>query len=288
MSNPAPQSVLDTVAARAHQTRTPCGDGHLVWRIWDDAASDLPAVVLLHGGFGAWNHWVRNIPALETEFRVFVPDLPGCGDSDDPPDPYDATSLAAILSDGLDQLFAADGASFDLVAFSFGGALSGLIAHAQADRIRSLTIVGTPILGLTTTGKANELVAVPPDMSREDAAPLYRSNLEKLMVHDPAAVDDLAMHLHIANMGKTRLRSRKIARKFVTADSLVGLPCRLNFVFGDGDPTLHPDMAGIRDAAAALQPDVPFHIFPDIGHWVQYEAADRFNALLPKLLSANS
>jgi len=286
MTKASSQDTLDNLLGHSREVRTPCGDGHLMWRIWGEP--EQPAVVLLHGGFGAWNHWVRNIPTLATEFRVIVPDLPGCGDSDEPPAPYDAASLARILSDGLDHLFAGDNTPFDLVAFSFGGALSGLIAQAQAERIRSLTIVGTPILGLTTTGKANDLVAVPPDMPPDEAAPLYRGNLEKLMVHDPAAVDDLAMTLHIANMGKTRLRSRKIARVFVAADSLVGLSCRLNFVFGDGDPTLHPDMAGIRAAAAELQPDAPFHVFPDTGHWVQYEAADAFNALLPKLLSTNA
>ena len=285
MTEPSPQDTLDSLRSRCREAHTPCGDGQLVWRFWGEAEPERPAVVLLHGGFGAWNHWVRNISALETDFRVFVPDLPGCGDSDDPPEPYDAASLAAILSDGLDHLFAEDGASFDLVAFSFGGTLSGLIAQAQADRIRSLTIIGTPILGLITTGRANALVAVPRGMPPAEAAPLYRSNLEKLMVHDPAAVDDLAMHLHIANMGKTRLRSRKIARTFITADSLAGLPCRLNFVFGDGDPTLYPDLAGIRAHATELQHDVPFHVFPDTGHWVQYEAADRFNTLLVELLA---
>jgi pimeloyl-ACP methyl ester carboxylesterase len=286
MTEASPQDTLDILHARSRETRTPCGDGDLLWRIW--GSPERPAVVLLHGGFGAWNHWVRNIPALEADFRVIVPDLPGCGDSDDPPAPYDAASLAAILSDGLDHLFADNNTPFDLVAFSFGGTLSGMIAHAQAERIRSLTIVGTPILGLTTTGKANDLVAVPRDMAPDEAAPLYRGNLEKLMVHDPAAVDDLAMTLHVSNMHKTRLRSRKIARVFVTADSLVDLPCPLNFVFGDGDPTLHPDMDGIRTQVAALQPDAPFHVFPDTGHWVQYEAADRFNTLLPQLLSGGS
>ncbi|MEP4377550.1 MAG: alpha/beta fold hydrolase [Alphaproteobacteria bacterium] len=286
MIDASPQDTLNELLARSREDLTPCGEGHLVWRIW--GAPEQPAIILLHGGFGAWNHWVRNIPALEADFRVIVPDLPGCGDSDDPPAPYDAASLAAILSDGIDQLFAGGNTAFDLVAFSFGGTLSGLVAHAQAKRIRSLTIVGTPILGLTTTGKANDLVAVPRDMSPDAAAPLYRENLEKLMVHDPAAVDDLAMALHVSNMGKTRLRSRRIARSFITADTLHDLPCRLNFIFGDGDPTLHPDLDGVRAAAAGIRPEAPFHVFRETGHWVQYEAADDFNTLLPTLLAADA
>ncbi len=155
----------------------------------------------------------------------------------------------------------------------------------QRQRVRSLTIVGTPILGLTTTGPANALMPVPPELTPEEAAPIYRGNLEKLMVHNPDAVDELAMTLHMANMAKNRLRSRGIARRTIAADSLRGLACRLNFVFGDKDPTLDPDLDGIRAAAAELQPGAPFHVFADTGHWVQYEAADRFNALLPELLS---
>ena len=285
MPETTPQATLDAVLTRSQEVRTPCGDGSLTWRVWGDATSDHPVIVLLHGGFGAWNHWVRTIPALEADFRVFVPDLPGCGDSDDPPEPYNAASLAEIISDGLDTLFAADNTAFDLMGFSFGGTLSGMVAHAQADRIRSLTIVGTPLLGLITTGMANELVAVPRDATPDEAAPIYRSNLEKLMVHNPAAVDDLAMHLHLSNMSKTRLRSRRIARRFSPAESLKDLPCRLNCIFGDSDPTLDPDLEGIRAFVATLQPEARFHVIPETGHWAQYEAAERFNALLPELFT---
>ncbi len=256
----------------------------MVWRSWGD--SNLPAVVLFHGGFGAWNHWVRNIPKLTATHHVIAPDLPGCGDSDNPPDHPDAESLATILSAGLSHLIR-DDASFDLVGFSFGGLLAGPVTHLQASRVRSVTIVGTPILGLTTTGPANALVPVPPEMNAEEAAPIYRGNLEKLMVHNPSAVDELAMTLHTENMAKNRLRSRGIARRTIAADSLRGLPCLLNFVFGDKDPMLDPDLDGIRTAAAEIQPDAPFRVFPDTGHWVQYEAAEGFNALLPELLAAN-
>ena len=47
--------------------------------------------VLLHGGSGSWNHWVRNIDALLASGRqVIAPDLPGFGDSARPDDVSDA------------------------------------------------------------------------------------------------------------------------------------------------------------------------------------------------------
>jgi 2-hydroxy-6-oxonona-2,4-dienedioate hydrolase len=284
MTETSPKAILESLLARGHEFQTPCGDGQMMWRSWNGDRLALPALVLLHGGFGAWNHWVRNIPALEPYFRVFAADLPGCGDSSDPPRPYDAESLATILSDGLD-LVLPDDEPFHLMAFSFGGVLSGLTAHGQARRIRSLTIVGSPILGLTGTGPANDLVEVPRDLQPKEAAPLYRGNLQNLMVHDPSAIDDMAMEIHMANMAKARLRSRGIARTTVLSESLRNLPCPLNCVFGDRDATLHPDLAGVRDYVETIHPEVDFRVIPQAGHWVQFEASEAFNAIVPDLIA---
>lgn len=284
MSQTEARGVLDDLLLRSSTTRTLCGAGDMVWRQWGLSGPDAPVVVLLHGGSGAWNHWVRTIPSLEGEYCVYAGDLPGCGESDGAPEPYDAASLAGIVSQGLDQLIP-DGRAFDLVSFSFGGILSGLIAQAQGARVRSVTIVGTPILGLIKTGKANQLVPVPPELSREEAEPLYRANLGNLMISDPAAVDDLALTLHIENMDKARLRSRGIARRFPSAPTFEGLSCQLNFIYGAADPTLFPDLEGVRAHVADAHPGARFHIIPDAGHWVQFEAATRFNRILSELLS---
>ena len=283
MTNTNPRAILDSLLARCQELRSPCGDGDLVWREWGAANTERPPLVLLHGGFGAWNHWVRTIPALESQFRVIAADLPGCGDSADPPQPYDAASLAEILSSGLDHILS-DDAPFDLVSFSFGGVLSGLLAHAQARRIRSLTLIGSPILGLIGTGPANELLEVPRDLPAEEAAPLYRHNLQKLMVHDPAAANDLALTIQTDNMAKARLRSRGIARTSVLAESLRNFPCRLNGIFGNKDKTLFPDLTGICDYMEEVHSGTTIHVIPNAGHWVQFEASETVNKLLLDVL----
>ena len=279
-----PRSILRAVLARSREMPSPCPGGRMMWREWGAQHQDRPPLILLHGGSGAWNHWVRNIPYLEQDYRLIVADLPGCGDSDDPLKPYDAESLAALISAAIDHVLPGD-EPFDLVSFSFGGVLSGLIAHRQARRIRSLTLVGAPVLGLTGTGPANDLVEVPADLSFEDAAPLYRRNLQNLMFGDPDAADAVAVTIQADNMAKARLRSRGIARSRVLADSLRDLPCRLGCIFGERDATLDPDLGTNRAYVEKIHPGAPFHTVPGAGHWVQFEAPDRVNALLSSLLS---
>src|SRR5690606_37875478 len=71
-----PKMVLD-LQLEAEVSRTPCGQGDLVWRKWGSGAP----VVLCHGGSGSWTHWIRTIPTLRHHYEVWVPDLPGLGDS---------------------------------------------------------------------------------------------------------------------------------------------------------------------------------------------------------------
>ena len=53
-----PADCVRRFAEAAERRITPCGDGDLVWHIFGNG----PPLVLLHGGFGRWSHWIRNIP----------------------------------------------------------------------------------------------------------------------------------------------------------------------------------------------------------------------------------
>jgi pimeloyl-ACP methyl ester carboxylesterase len=114
---------LAALEAAARVDRTPCETGTMVWHVWGNG----PPVVLLHGGSGSWTHWARNIDVLVDSGRqVLVPDLPGFGDSASPPVGHDANVLPPWLEVGLHQLLG--GKPVDLVGFSFGGLVAGLVA----------------------------------------------------------------------------------------------------------------------------------------------------------------
>lgn len=55
----------------------------VVWHHWGPHRPGRLPLVMLHGGSGSWTHWIRNIDALLAQgFELWLPDLPGFGDSD--------------------------------------------------------------------------------------------------------------------------------------------------------------------------------------------------------------
>jgi len=54
---------------------TPFNGGALQWQRWNGPAKGRP-LLLLHGGFGSWTHWVANIPGLRETRTLWEIDIP--------------------------------------------------------------------------------------------------------------------------------------------------------------------------------------------------------------------
>mgnify|MGYP000041084374 CR=1 FL=1 len=80
--------------------------GPMVWHEWgrEALAQGASSLVLLHGGSGSWNHWVRNVLPLSQTRAVWALDTPGLGDSALPQGAEDADDLAHPLAQGLGHL----------------------------------------------------------------------------------------------------------------------------------------------------------------------------------------
>jgi len=79
----AARAFIASLEGEAQRLAVPFQGGHVVWRRFGAG----PALVLLHGGHGRWLHWARNIRAWAKQHTVWVPDMPGYGESDVPPSP---------------------------------------------------------------------------------------------------------------------------------------------------------------------------------------------------------
>ena len=263
-------------AARRHATA--CGTGHLAWREWGDGEP----LVLLHGGFGSWLHWIRNIEPLARHRRVLAVDLPGLGDSALPPEPVSPETVAAPVADGLEALLPG-AAPCDLVGFSFGGLIAGQVAKRLGGRVRSLTLAGASGLGLPR--RRVELIRRTPDMSRDALRDAQRHNLCALLLHDPRNADELAMAVQAHNDERARIKSRRISLGDSLRDALPSLQGRLNGIWGEHDVTATPGCEGQRELLTALHPGTDFRVVPGAGHWVQFEAAEAFDAILLEMLA---
>jgi pimeloyl-ACP methyl ester carboxylesterase len=252
----------------------------MVWRQW---GAGTP-VVLLHGGYGAWTHWLRNIGALASRHRVIAPDMPGLGESAMPPVPYTPASLAAILDRGLDTVLGA-GERFHLVGFSFGAMLAGHVAASRGAQLRSFTLVGAASLGLPR-GEMQPLEPMRRRMSDTEMAELQRVNLGILMFADKARIDETAVRLQCETVLRARVKSRSYARIDILRQLLPRARAPLGGIWGEYDATAFPHVAERGTLLRSIQPGAAFDVIAGAGHWVQYEAAEAFNPLLLRRLAA--
>jgi pimeloyl-ACP methyl ester carboxylesterase len=269
----ATRVLVDAVAAEAERCETPCGEGSMEWHCWGSG----PPLVLLHGGYGSWSHWLRNVLPLSRSFRVIAPDLPGLGDSATPPEPWTAEGLAQIIVAGLDKIVPRS-KELRLAGFSFGGVIGGSVAAQLGERVRSFTVVGSNGLGLVRS--PTPLRRVPPEADEAEEFATHRYNLNQLMIADPAKIDELALHLQQTNHARARMRSRRFSRSDALVSALPNITARLDGIWGEKDATAYPHLDERAGILRSFQPAARFAVVPGAGHWVQYESADRFNPLL--------
>jgi pimeloyl-ACP methyl ester carboxylesterase len=248
----------------------------MVWRSWGEG----PPLVLLHGGAGSWQHWVHTIPAVSSSHRVLAPDLPGLGESADPPSPPTIISISQIVAAGLDQLLGSQ-APYDLVGFSFGASVGGHIALLHGARMRSLTLLGAGGLVRPHTPMIHERVR---DKTGEARVQAHRTNLERTIIADPARIDALALEIQEWNVSRTRLDSPAIIQKRPLAESLPQLRIPVNAIWGERDQIKYYRLEDRVAVLRELCPSVELRIIPKAGHWAAYEAPDEFNATLTELL----
>ena len=275
-SSEEPRDIVARVAAEAERIETPCGDGAMVWRLWGSG----PPLVLFHGGYGSWMHWIRNVLPLSRTFTVVAPDLPGLGESATPPEPHTADGLARIIVAGLDIVLP-QRADLHIAGFSFGGVLGGPVAALLGRRVRGFTIVGSNGLGLVR--QPTDLQRVPAGAAAEAALAVHRHNLGALMIADPARIDALAVYIQSTNAPRGRVRSRRFSRADTLARALPAVAARIDGIWGGRDATAYPHLDERARALRNIQPEARFEIIEGAGHWVQYEAADRFNPILAEI-----
>lgn len=277
-----PEAYVARIESLAVRATTPAGAGSMVWRSWGEG----PPLVLLHGASGSWTHWIRNVLPLAARFRVLVPDMPGFGDSDAPPEPHTADGLADLVAGGLVAVVPPPTA-LDLAGFSFGGIIGGLVAARLGPRVHRLVLLGSGGLGLTL-GPLRPLIRIEAGMDPAAIRGAHRENLRRLMLGGPEGADDLAVSLQVENLRRARFKSGAIPQSDVLWRALPAIRARIAGIWGERDAFSGTRIEECRRVLASVQEALDLRVIEGAGHWVNYEAAHAVNAALLELLARRS
>ncbi len=265
---------LDRTAA---QRRTPCGDGYIAWQQWGENG---PAIFLLHGGFGSWKHWLRNIDGLAQHHRVFAADLPGLGASPAAPQPHTAPALAQYFAQGIKQLDPGD-APVLIAGFSLGSSIAAHAAALLGDKAKALIVLGASGMGAMWQNKTHELQKLSRTMPVEQVRDIVRNNLALSMIWDRAKIDDQAIDVQRKLLAQKRsLLGMPISTSETMFDALDQVAGKTTMLFGEHDCYMSPSVGDCLKAMQARYPALTTHEVKGAGHWVMYEEPEAVNAVL--------
>ena len=276
-------TLIEKLESNADKVFTPLGDGKMVWHLWGCGKP----LVLLHGGSGAWNHWIKNIEALSGHYRLLVPDLPGLGDSDNPPfffDPKDygasVPKLAEAISSGISNILG--NTAFHLCGFSFGSIVGSYIAADVKRCLLSFTLVGASAFGWPWQGLKTPFLSMTPKMTEKERLDVQKLNLSNAMLTSEVGYD--LARLQLDNVSRARLRTHLVTETNVLMSGLAKVKVPLNGIWGSEDIYAQPNLRRIKNLLCSIEPNAQFEVIEGAGHWVMVDAPEEFqNKLLGAL-----
>jgi pimeloyl-ACP methyl ester carboxylesterase len=125
-----------------HRASSDC-ELHYVVDDFTDPWREPETVLMLHGNAESGVSWYAWVPHLARHYRVVRPDMRGFGRSTPMPRNFPWT-LDRICDDYIGLMDALGVKRFHLVAAKIGGTIARYFAARHAERVLTLTVVGTP------------------------------------------------------------------------------------------------------------------------------------------------
>lgn len=241
-------------------------------------------VVFLHGGgpgASGWSNFCLNIEPFAGHFRTILLDLPNYGRSDS--HPVAGIDGARFNAGVVSRFLEAKGIErASLMGNSMGGMAAISFSVHHTDQLDANVLMGTstgpslfdpaPMHGVTV------LLEMFADPSRELVEKMVR-----LMVFDDSFVDDTVIDQRWAAVQdaieRGHLAAMRQGRPVWTDESpnLAGVPNPTLVLYG-----AHDRFAAMDNSIGLMRryPNSELHVFRNCGHWVQFERADDFNALV--------
>mgnify|MGYP003663338521 CR=1 FL=1 len=225
-------------------------------------------------------HFVRQIKFFSDDYRVIVPDMPGFGDSSEGHSATDPEAIARILAAGIARLVGQD--PLYLAGFSYGGIMGSYLARLIRPQIIGFTLIGA--VGYAAPTQTVSLSSWRHLTNATARRVMHRNNLAAIMIAEPYCIDAMAILIQESNAERSRHDTRPLARRKPLTEMLHASAVPLAAIWGERDQLAAPHFDERRAWLAARDPQAPFRLVADAGHWVQYEAPDAFNDILADCL----
>lgn len=248
-------------------------------------AGEGPDVVFLHGTSGHLEAFTRNVrPHVEAGYRVHAVDLLGHGYTGKPDRPYEIPGYVEHLAAYLD---ASGIERVNLAGESLGGWVSGWLASEQPERLISLQLIAAG--GTKANPEVMERIRTSTKRAVETDDPeLTRSRLELLMHHHEGNVTDELVEVrhriyhepdfvagidNLLSLQDMETRQRNLLRED-RLERLGNVPTLI--IWGNENPF------GDVPEARLMHENIPgsrLELYPECGHWPQYEHAELYNPM---------
>jgi pimeloyl-ACP methyl ester carboxylesterase len=137
----------------------------------------------------------------------------------------------------------------------------------------------------TTNARQPEMRAVR-NRSGDALADAIRFNLNSIMFARPETVCPQAMRIQYQGSVRARLSVPRLDWGPRLAEIMPGYDGEISAIWGDKD--VFPQVHDLPERPALIRawcPQAECHMFNNVGHWTQYEAAEEVNAILPTLMA---
>ena len=256
--------------ATAERLDVPFTGGTIRWRRFGTGRP----LVLVHGGYGSWMHWVRNVAALLRSAELWIPDLPGYGDSSSLPRDAGVKRVVETIVAAIDRWWVR-GTPVDFAGFSFGGVVSARTAVARG-HVRRLALLGTGGHGGPRRPRASSGNGAGWSPRRR-ARPCATTSLRSCSTIRSRSIRS-ALEAYARSCAATRYRSRPVSRAASIGELLEPFTNPVLLLFGEHDVTTTPEV--VAKTLVEGHPNRESLVIPGGGHWVQYERADAVNRVL--------
>jgi pimeloyl-ACP methyl ester carboxylesterase len=248
-------------------------------------------VLLLHGIGHSLRTWFRTVPALTAAgFRAVAIDTPGFGYSEAPEAFLDEAGIAGFLAEFLDTFYLD---RVHVIAHSLGGALAMVFALHRPERVDRLALVApavgpdvNPALRILGLQVARPLLR--PLALRQVFGLFAAEWADDLLAQEVADAErwlaDPAARRYFWNVLRTGLRLRGVRPEWLLLERLKDLPMPVMFAWGRRDMIL--PISNVDKIRARL-PEARYEVYPEAGHMLPYEAAEKLNADLIDFLRSD-